>query len=293
MRGLVVSAGRVLEAARGLSPEALRALADLEQRTIAVDGGRLKLEWGSLRRRSGDKVEDFLWWDGDRLLGFAGIYAHGGPKAELAGMVDPTARRGGIATALLDAALAGCAADGQDDVWLIVPRNSVGGQALVVKRGAKLDHSEHALVLSGDPTPGRTDPSIALRDATIQDGPEILRICEAAFDWVPPNFLDQLTSPTSWTVLAERDGRAVGTLRASLHDDVGSVHGFAVDPPLQGKGIGRDVLRRVCHDLRTRGAERVDLEVDVENENALGLYTSLGFEPVISEDYYTIACRAE
>ena len=82
----------------------------------------------------------------------------------------------------------------------------------------------------------------------------------------------------------------MGTLRASLHDGVGAVHGFAVDPLLQGKGIGRDVLRRVCHDLRAQGAERVALEVDVENENALGLYTSLGFEPVISEDYYAVPC---
>jgi ribosomal protein S18 acetylase RimI-like enzyme len=293
VRALVVSAGRVLEAARGLSPEALRALADLEQRTIAVDGGRLKLEWSSLRGRSGDKLEDFLWWDGDRLLGFAGIYAHGGPNAELAGMVDPAARRGGIATALLDAALAQLLDSGHDSVLLITPRSSVGGQALAAKRNAVLDHSEHALVLHGEPTPGRTDPAITLRNATNDDVPEIKRIFDAAFDWTPPDLFDRLSSPTSWTVLAERDGRAVGTLRASLHDDVGAVHGFAVDPPLQGKGIGRDVLRRTCHDLREQGAERVELEVDVANENALGLYTSLGFEPVISEDYYSVSCRPE
>lgn len=283
----------MLEAASGLSPEALSAIADLERRTLAVDGGRLKLEWGNLRRRSGEKVEDWLWWDGDQLLGFLGRYGFGGPKLEFTGMVDPAARRRGIGTALLDAGFAACAEEGLDDAWLIVPGGSEGGKAVVAKRGGELDHSEHALVLHGEPPSGRTDPAITLRDAVPDDVPELLRIADSAFDWTPPDIFDRLRSPTSWTVIFERDGQAVGTLRASLTDDVGAVHGFAVDKPLQGKGIGRDVLRRVCHDLRSRGASRIELEVAVENEHALGLYTSLGFEPVITEDYYTLVCRAQ
>jgi hypothetical protein len=82
----------VLELARGLSPRTLRALAELEMRTIAADGGRLKLEWGVLNARSGRDIEDLLWWDGDRLLGFLGLYAFGAATVELAGMVDPAAR---------------------------------------------------------------------------------------------------------------------------------------------------------------------------------------------------------
>ena len=42
-----------------------------------------------------------------QLLGFLGIYTYSDP-AELAGMVAPTARRRGIGSALLDAALALC-----------------------------------------------------------------------------------------------------------------------------------------------------------------------------------------
>jgi len=39
--------------------------------------------------------------DGDRLLGFAGLYAFGHPDVEIAGMVAPASRRTGIASALL------------------------------------------------------------------------------------------------------------------------------------------------------------------------------------------------
>jgi hypothetical protein len=43
----------VLEPATGLTASALEAIADLEQRVIAADPGRLKLERGELRRRTG------------------------------------------------------------------------------------------------------------------------------------------------------------------------------------------------------------------------------------------------
>jgi len=69
----------MLEFARGLSDRALRGIAELEARVIAADGGRLKLEWRVLRVRSGREVEDLLWWDGGRCLGFLGLYAFGAP----------------------------------------------------------------------------------------------------------------------------------------------------------------------------------------------------------------------
>jgi hypothetical protein len=50
----------MIELARGLSPGDLRELVKLETRVIASDGGRLKLEWGVLRARKGQDVEDVL-----------------------------------------------------------------------------------------------------------------------------------------------------------------------------------------------------------------------------------------
>lgn len=63
----------VLEQAFGLGSPELQAIADLEQVVVDGDGGRLKLEWGTLRARSGDRVEDLLWWERGQLLGFVGL----------------------------------------------------------------------------------------------------------------------------------------------------------------------------------------------------------------------------
>jgi len=105
-----------------------------------------------------------MWWEGDRLLGFLGIY--GSESApELAGIVSPDARRRGIGGALVDAALPLCREQSERRPLLIVPRPSAAGQRLALRRGGVLDHSEHALVLSGEPTTGSREPPITLRPA--------------------------------------------------------------------------------------------------------------------------------
>lgn len=278
----------VIEFARGLSDRDLRALAELELRVIAADGGRLKLEWGALRARGGRDVEDFVWWEGDRLVGFLGLYAFGSPTVEIAGMVDPSARRRGIATALLDAALPLCRERHYEQALIVIPRGSAAGHALARSRGAVLEHSEHGLLLLDAPTDGPADDRIKLRTATSADAPELSRLLAAAFGDPPSDLFNRLAEDSGRTLVVELEGSAVGTVRLTRDQDTGGVYGFAVDPEWQGRGIGRDVLRRVCRQLRDEGARRVGLEVAVENDHALGLYTSLGFTQVATEDYYAL-----
>ena len=280
----------MLERAAGLSPEALDAIADLERRVIDADGGRLKLEWGTLRRRSGEQVEDLLWWEGDRLAGFLGLYPYG-ETVELAGMVAPDSRRRGIATALLDGAAPLFRERGTSQVLLIVPRSSVAGQRFAAHRGAVLDHSEHALTLSGAPPDGPRDPALSLRPASTCDLASIRRLLEVGFGRPAPadDLAAQLDSPHRRTLVVELEGSVVGTLMVTRDGAEAGVYGFVVDPPFQGRGIGREALRRTCEQLRADGARQVRLEVEVENDRALALYTGMGFEPVTTEDYFSLS----
>lgn len=271
----------------GLSPAALDAIADLERRVVAADGGRLKLEWNALRHRSGQDVEDVLWWEGDRLLGFLGIYTHGAPTFELAGMVDPAARRRGIGTAMLDAALQICRQREPEAILLIVPRTSVAGRALAQHRSSGLDHSEHALQLLGEPAEVPADPRVTVRAATDADQQAVREIMRLGFGWEPPG--DALRDPN--TLVIERDGRPIGAVRLNLEGDRAGVYGFAIHPDHRGRGIGRDVLHRLCRKARADGATVVHLEVATDNDRALNLYTSLGFRPVITEDYYALPAQ--
>jgi hypothetical protein len=107
-------------------------------------------------------------------------------------MVDPSARRRGIATDLLDAALPVCRERRYQQVLLVTPRGSSAGQALATNRNAELEHSEHALLLTDAPADGPTDSRISVRRATQADVPELARLLTAAFGEAPTALLDLL-----------------------------------------------------------------------------------------------------
>ena len=275
----------MLERAAGLSSHALEAIAELEREVVGADGGRLKLEWGRLRSRHGDRVEDLLWWEGDRLDGFLGFYGYGS-TLELAGMVAPAARRQGIGTALLDAAMPLCRERGSTQALLIVPRGSAAGKRLALGRGGWLDHSEHSLVLAGEPAATPGNPELTLRQATQADIPAVTRLLEDGFGHPAPGL--DLNSPRSRTLVVEVGSSPVGTLFLNREGEDGRIYGFVIDSPLRGRGLGREALAQACQQLRADGARRIGLEVEVENDRALGLYTSTGFTPVTTEDYYAL-----
>jgi ribosomal protein S18 acetylase RimI-like enzyme len=279
----------VLELTRGLNDTALEAIADLERRVVAADGGRLKLEWGDLRSRTGRRVDDLLWWDDDgRLLGFLGLYAFSAPTVELTGMVDPGSRRRSIATALVTAALPLCRERGYTKALLVVPRTPTAGRELALRLGGSLDHCEYALQLTGAPAHAPADPRVTVRAISSADDANVRSLLAMGFGWDGSQSPDQTEHDLAGTLVISLDDDVIGSLRLTRDGDTAGVYGFVVHPDHRGRGIGRDVLRRVCVQALADGAARVHLEVAVDNDRALGLYTSLGFTPISTEDYYSL-----
>ncbi|MEW1960044.1 GNAT family N-acetyltransferase [Kineococcus sp. NPDC059986] len=274
-----------------LTADDLRAVADLEERVVAHDGGRLKIEWDSLRARSADPgggpTTDLLWTAPDgRGVGYVGFDSWDGRTVELVGMVDPAERGRGTGTVLLDAAVQVCRDRGFAQALLIVPRPSEAGHRLARRLGAPLEHSEHALRLDAPPAAGDEDPRTTLRTATAEDLDVLADLLADAFGHPPTHLAASFAEGD--TVAVEHEGAVVGTLRRPRDGASGGIYGFAVAPMFQGRGIGRDVLRRVSREFFADGATSVRLEVAVDNDRALGLYTSVGFRRVQTEDYYDL-----
>jgi ribosomal protein S18 acetylase RimI-like enzyme len=280
----------MLTALSRLDDAALAAIADLDRRVVAADGGRLKLEYGVLRHRDGAHVEDLLWWNGDRLVGFLGLYVFGSDP-ELAGMVDPQQRRRGIGTELLRTAAGLLVERGHGHALLVTPRTTTAGVTFASAHGGVHHHSEHYLVLEGTPEPGDRHRDVVVREATDDDVAALRRLLAAGFgeeEDEDDGLAELMRAPEQRQLVVSQDGALVGCLRLSGGAERTGIFGFVVDPALQGQGIGRAVLQRVCADLRAAGVRKVTLEVEVDNDAALGLYTSIGFVQQVTEDYYRV-----
>ena len=78
--------------------------------------------------------------------------------------------------------------------------------------------------------------------------------------------------------VAEDDEGIVGFHWTKIADGVGEVYVVGVGPRAQGRGLGRVLTGVGLKHLLDSGVERIELYVEADNDAAVGLYRSLGFE---------------
>ena len=130
--------------------------------------------------------------------------------------------------------------------------------------------------------PGADDEAfVELVNDTFREHPTPLRLELAQVRRVHarPGF-DPVTIQVMTT--AADPGRLIGFCRIARHDDgehaIGEVKHVGVRREHRGRGLGRELVRWGVDEARRRGAADVLLSVEGENEGALHLYESLGFE---------------
>jgi GNAT superfamily N-acetyltransferase len=136
--------------------------------------------------------------------------------------------------------------------------------------------------------------SITLRRATADDAATAGRICYQAFTRIntdhgfAPDFpnvdaaVGLLTAmfghPGHYAVVAECDGRLVGSNVLCEHGTIAGIGPITVDPDLQNGGVGRQLMRHVLERAAARGAAGVRLVQAAFHNRSLSLYTKLGFD---------------
>jgi ribosomal-protein-alanine N-acetyltransferase len=128
---------------------------------------------------------------------------------------------------------------------------------------------------------GREAPAV-LRPAGPADLPALVEIEQAAFageSWSEATIRQELAGPSRYYVVAERDATVVGYAGASLGDDA-DILTVSVLPAYRRFGIGRLLVLDLVEAARRARARAILLEVREDNHPAIGLYASLGFEPI-------------
>lgn len=275
---------------RTLTGDEIDEIARLMAVCNAHDALDMPISLESLRQRAEHEINDFLYYEQGTLAGYLYVDSWGQAAKEMTGMVAPAFRRRGIFRRLFAAARQECQARGVVQAILICERDSQPGQAFARAVGARHDLSEHKMVLKHFVERRSSDPHLRMRLATVEDTAALVAILatdmsdeQEAHQFVERVFaLDE--QPQYLATLAEQP---LGTLRLDYHDGAAGIYGFVVRAEYRGRGYGRQMLEHTIRQLQSEGIATITLEVETEQHQAIGLYTSCGFQRVTTYDYFT------
>ena len=142
--------------------------------------------------------------------------------------------------------------------------------------------------------PARPVAEVALRPGHADDADECGRICYEAFRAIaerhgfPPDFPSPevaagllgflISDPGFYAVVAEQDGRIVGSNFLDERSTIAGVGPITVDPAVQNAKIGRQLMVAVLDRANERSVPGVRLLQAAYHNRSLSLYAKLGFE---------------
>jgi ribosomal protein S18 acetylase RimI-like enzyme len=98
--------------------------------------------------------------------------------------------------------------------------------------------------------------------------------------------------PEAGLFALEEKGQPVSTAICVHDGDLAGLFEVATEETMRGKGYGRRTLMSALKWARARGARAAWLQVDADNETAIGLYRSMGFEELYRY-HYRVPAEAE
>ena len=129
-------------------------------------------------------------------------------------------------------------------------------------------------------------PLRTLDDATVEG---LIRVDHAAFPWLWRNSADEfrvyVEEPGVELYGYPVDGRIAAYIGVTAFLGWGHIDRVAVDPALQGQGVGNYLTRFGMDRLIRLGARRIGLSTQRSNDAAKGMYAKLGFARQIDTDY--------
>ena len=245
-----------------------------------------------------DRELHCLAWEGEKLAAFAAPYVLPGREGRFAVIrcgVLGTHRRRGIGTLLYERQRSAIAERHPDvhevsvSAWL----PAAGAEGFAAARGFDRVRTYWLMERPRGPIAGPAWPQ-GMRLAGDQDPERSWRDLTAAYNDSFANHYHSsivtiedtrsiFTRPgfrRDGYVLAYRDQTCVGFCRCELHQGRGEIALVGTVEAARGIGLGRALLRWGVRWLEREGVARVTLLVDGDNENALRLYRSEGFDVV-------------
>ncbi len=116
---------------------------------------------------------------------------------------------------------------------------------------------------------------------------KIEKACFGKDAWSINNLRSEFENPYSHFFAEERDGQLVGYVCVRTMYEEGQVCNVAVLPEYCRQGIATQLVQAMLTFSSEHGCTRCELEVNVQNAPAIGLYKKCGFEVVgVRKNFY-------
>jgi len=284
-----------------INKEDYEVINKLQQECIDKVALKLELDYKLASSNESSKItnntNEFMYFDGEKLIGYIGIGSFGGfnTPIEVNGMVHPDYRKQGVFKKLSELVIDEWKRRNSSSMLLLSDRTSKEGQGFIKNLGAIYNHTEYEMYFrqEGSSETSKGLSNLTFRKANNEDAYELAKQDAIYFGEEVPeeNDKEKMILPEEEekkgirTYLAEKDNEIIGKVRLELTDK-GGIYGLGVLPKHRRKGYAREMLKFAVNTLLEDGAKEVMLQVDSENPNALNLYKSCGFVETSVMDYY-------
>ena len=134
---------------------------------------------------------------------------------------------------------------------------------------------------------GQVDLEAGTAEAACLDDLARLHALCFAQAWPASEFGRLLATPGAFSLIARDNAEAVGFLLGRVASDEAEIVSIGVAPQHRRRGIAQGLVTGADEHLRACGALSLFIEVDQDNEAAIGLYAKHGFEQVgLRPGYY-------
>jgi len=244
--------------------------------------------------KSETDINTFLLYDESQLISAVTLFVPNKTEAELLAFTLPAHRQKGLFRKLLQEVKAELKRRETNSILFVCDRNSKEGISTILKTKAVYEYSEFLMKYNGDEQSGNNGSGkVTIQEAHEQDKSKLVQINKNAFNEnrdedEAAQIIDEIFKSNRRKVFSIfYDGLLVGMIGIYTEEERKYIYGFCVAKEYQGRGIGKQALQNivtVC--LKERDTHDIVLEVQTDNENALKLYTQVGFQVVTEFKYY-------
>ncbi len=237
-------------------------------------------------------INEFMFYDDNKLVGYAGICSFGVDALEVNGMVHPDYRRRGVFTRLFSLVKDEFSRRESTEMLLLSDNNSIEGIKFIKNVCSDYDHSEYDMNLDMAVIHELNFNDLFFKKVTQED---VNRISKENFEFFNEHDYEGISDTEkdgcnsySCTYVIEIDNTVIGKVRLEINNNIGGIYGLEVLTDYRGKGYGRELLIQSINKLKESNVKTITLQVEANNKNALNLYKACGFKENYTMDYYRL-----